>query len=313
MILYNEQLRILYDMVCRKQHLEKMRQELTEQKDVLTETVSELNEARLKEQADVEKLEGGSLSAFFYNVIGKMDEKLTKEREEAYAAAVKYDAAVRELQKVEADLQKNESDLNSFGNCEEQYEELLALKKERMKTTGHWAAENIFEFEQRLTYLNNQERELEEALEAGAAAEKRVEDVLGCLSGAEKWGTFDLLGGGVLADAMKYSKLDDAQLLIEDLQNRLRCFKTELADVTIDTEMNIKIDGFLQFADYFFDNLFTDWTVMEKIHNSQLQVENTGDQIESVMEKLKEMKEQVQIQKKTVQEKLDELVVQISI
>lgn len=313
MILYNEQLRILYDMVCRKKHLEKMRKELTEQKYLLSGNVTELNKVRLEEQADVDKLEGGSLAAFFYNVIGKMDEKLTKEREEAYLAKVKYDAAVKEFEKVKEELLKNKEELNKLGNCVEQYEELLELKKERMKTTGHWAAEKIFEFEQKLTYLDNEERELNEALEAGEAAEKFTEDVLDSLSSAESWGTFDVLGGELIADAVKYSKLDDAQMLIEGLQDQLRRFKTELADVTIDSEMDVKVDGFLQFADYFFDNLFTDWMVMDKIRNSQQQVENTADQIRSVMEKLLEMKDQVQIQKKSIQEKLDELVVQTNI
>lgn len=313
MILYNEQLRILYDMVCRKQHLEKVQEELMLQKNMLSVNVKKLKESCKKEQADVERLEGGSLSAFFYNVIGKMDEKLTKEREEAYAAKVKYDAAVKELQKVEEDLRKNESDLNELGDCEKQYEELLEVKKERMKTTGHWAAEKILELEQRLTYLDNQKRELDEAMEAGEAASALTEDVLNSLSSAESWGTFDILGGGIIADAMKYSDLDEAQMLIENLQDQLRRFKTELADVTIDSEMNVKIDGFLQFADYFFDNLFTDWAVMDKIRNSRLQVENTGDQIQSVMEKLSEMKDQVIVQREAIQEQLEKLIVQVNI
>jgi len=313
MILYNEQLRILYDMVCRKQHLEKVQEELMQQKNMLSVNVKKLKESCKKEQADVERLEGGSLSAFFYNVIGKMDEKLTKEREEAYAAKVKYDAAVKELQKVEEDLKKNESDLNELGDCEKQYEELLEVKKERMKTTGHWAAEKILELEQRLTYLDNQKRELDEAMEAGEAAGALTKDVLNSLSSAESWGTFDILGGGIIADAMKYSDLDEAQMLIENLQDQLRRFKTELSDVTIDSEMNVKIDGFLQFADYFFDNLFTDWAVMDKIRNSRLQVENTGDQIQNVMKKLSEMKDQVIVQREAIQEQLEKLIVQVNI
>lgn len=313
MILYNEKLRILYDMVCRKKHLDCVHEELIVQKETLMEHVRSLKEAGLKEQADVEKLEGGSLKAFFYNVIGKMDEKLTKEREEAYAAAVKYDAAVKELEKVEEDLEKNEKELETFDGCEAEYEELLAKKKDILKDSGHWAMEKIFEFERRITYLNNQERELEEALEAGAEADKLVEEVLDCLNSADSWATFDIFGGGFISDAVKYSHLDDAQNLIEDLQEQLRRFKTELADVTIDSELNVQIDGFLQFADYFFDNLFTDWAVMEKIRNSQLQVENTGDQIRRVLEKLGQMKEEVQRQKAEACEKRDALVVQVNI
>uniref|UniRef100_UPI0040572F2D hypothetical protein n=1 Tax=Acetatifactor sp. TaxID=1872090 RepID=UPI0040572F2D len=70
-----------------------------QQKD-LTAKVTELEKRKQKEQTDVERLECGSLAAFFYNVIGKMDDKLTKEKQEAYEAAVKYDVAYRELQSV---------------------------------------------------------------------------------------------------------------------------------------------------------------------------------------------------------------------
>lgn len=313
MILYNEKLRVLYDMVCRKKHLEKLHEDLLTQKSTLQDEVERLKTASIKEQTDVDKLEGGSLASFFYNVVGKMDAKLTKEREEAYAAAVKYDAAAKELEQVEEDLHKNEEELESLQGCEAEYEELLAQKKEAMKNSDHWAMEKVFEFEQRLTYLNNQERELEEALEAGSEAESLIEQVLDSLSSAESWGTFDLFGGGFIADAIKYSKLDDTQKLIEDLQQLLRRFKTELADVTIDSEMNVQIDGFLQFADYFFDNLFTDWAVMDKIHSSKLQVENTRDQILSVQDKLRVLKDGVKTQRENVQAKLDELVVQVNI
>jgi len=88
--------------------------------------------------------------------------------------------------------------------------------------------------------------------------------------------------------------------------------KREL-DEAIDSEMNVKIDGFLQFADYFFDNLFTDWAVMDKIRNSRLQIEDTADQIQSVMEKLSEMKNQVIVQREAIQEKLEKLIVQVNI
>lgn len=313
MILYNEKLRVLYDMVCRKKHLESVCAELIVQRSSLLDNVSKLKEISLKEQADVDKLEGGSLTLFFYNVIGKMDEKLTKEREEAYAAAVKYDAAAKELQEVEESLQKNEKELESLQGCEAEYEELLAQKKEAMKNSGHWAMEKVFEYEERIAYLDNQDRELDEAMEEGQTAESIVNRVLDSLGSAESWGTFDLLGGGLIADAIKYSNLNDAQSLIEDLQIQLRRFKTELADVTIDSELNVQIDGFLQFADYFFDNLFTDWAVMDKIHNSQLQVERTKDQIQNVLHKIRVMKEEVSEQREEAQGKLDELVVQVNV
>ena len=313
MILYNDQLKVLYDMVCKKEHLRIKYEELLEQRSLRRNEVAKLKEASIKEQLDVEKLEGGSLAAFFYNVIGKMDEKLTKEKEEAYAAAVKYDAAEKELKKIEEELVEKESELADLHGCEEQYEELLALKKERMKSLGHWAMEKVLEYDQRMTYLENQNRELDEAIAVGNDALDLTEQVLESLDDAENWGTFDLFGGGFVADMMKYSKLDDAQCLVEGLQHQLRCFKTELSDVTIDSEMNVQIDGFLQFADYFFDNLFTDWSVLLRIQKSKEQVEHTMDQIEELLEKLQMMKEKAGEERVELQAKLDELVVQVEV
>ena len=44
MILYNGQLKILYDMVCRKEHLKVKYEELIEQKSVLQEEVDKFLE-----------------------------------------------------------------------------------------------------------------------------------------------------------------------------------------------------------------------------------------------------------------------------
>ena len=41
-----------------------------------------------------------------------------------------------------------------------------------------------------------------------------------------------------------------------------RRFKTELADVEITADLQITVDGFLKFADFFFDGLFTDLSLI---------------------------------------------------
>ena len=86
-----------------------------------------------EEQADVDRLEGRSLAAFFYNVVGKMDEKLTQERQEAYAARVRYDAAARELAGSEEDLARCHAELEELDGCEERYAALLREKTRRSR------------------------------------------------------------------------------------------------------------------------------------------------------------------------------------
>ena len=89
---YDQQLQKLLAQCARKRRLEASAAELRRQRDTYAARAEELEQTMQEEQADVDRLEGRSLAAFFYNVVGKMDEKLTQERQEAYAARVKYDA-----------------------------------------------------------------------------------------------------------------------------------------------------------------------------------------------------------------------------
>ncbi|HWP50129.1 MAG TPA: hypothetical protein VN626_00395 [Clostridia bacterium] len=63
--------------------------ELYTQRETLRAKADVLRKEKVDEQDDVDRLECHSLTAFFYGVIGKMDEKLDKEREEAYNTADK--------------------------------------------------------------------------------------------------------------------------------------------------------------------------------------------------------------------------------
>ena len=111
---YDQQLKELLAQCARKKKLEASAAELRRQRDTYAARAEELKEAMREEQADVDRLEGRSLTAFFYNVVGKMDEKLTQERQEAYAARVRYDAAARELAGAEEDLARCQAELEEL-------------------------------------------------------------------------------------------------------------------------------------------------------------------------------------------------------
>ncbi len=293
MAYFDEQLQQLQEQIARAKQLEAMTKELHSQRDSLSAQVQQMEKIKLDEQADVDRLEGRSLASFFYNVVGKRDERLDKERQEAYAARVKYDAAARELWAVEDELQRYKAELAGLFGCENKYIKVLNEKAEAVKAAGGAAAEEILRLEERLLSLEHQRKELQEAVSAGTAALSTAKQVLSSLDSAEGWGTWDLLGGGLLSDLAKHSHLDEAQKLIEGLQSQLRRFKTELADVTIQANLQVNIDGFLRFADYFFDGLFADWAVMDKIGRAKEQVEQTKNQIEIVLSRLDAMLENV--------------------
>lgn len=292
MTYYDEQLYTLQAQCLRKKKLEATLAELTGQQKAMTGQVEELAQIMAEEQEDVDRLEGRSLSALFYGLVGKKEEKLTKEQREAYAARIKHDAAARELARVEDDLDRCRSELEGLQGCEDRYQSLLAEKTQAVKQLGGQVSADILRKEERIARLESEKKELREAMDAGKAALDTTDQVLSSLDSAEGWGTWDIFGGGLIADMAKHSHLDDAQSAVEHLQARLRTFKTELADVTIHADFQVNIEGFLRFADYFFDGLFVDWAVLDRIHQSQDQVKETRNQICGVLNQLQLLMDQ---------------------
>lgn len=289
----DEALKSLQRQTLEKKRLDARLRELYAQRETLQKQTEGLELARQKEQADVDRLEGRSLAAFFYHAVGRLDEQLDKERQEAYAAQVKYDAAARELAAVEADTASCEVRLSQLEGCEQRYETALAEKAAALRESGSAAAQELLDAEARIADLEGQLREIREAADAGEAALNAADQVLETLDSAEGWSTWDVVGGGLLADLAKYEDLDNAQEQVEQLQEKLRQFKTELADVTIEAELQVSVDGFLRFADVFFDGLFADLAVMEHINDSQKKIRNTQKEIQAVLDRLTAMRKEI--------------------
>ena len=310
MTYYDEELQTLQKQLARKKHLQALLKELHSQRAELEQRVSELKAVMDKEQSDVERLEGRGLTALFYGIVGKKEEKLDEQRREAVTARAKYDVATQEMDLVLRRISRYEEELVSYDKVEMRYAYALKQKVQLLKSTATPVSEKILQYEEQLSNLENQKREINEAISAGTKAKNIANQVLSELDDAEGWGTWDLLGGGLISDLAKHSSLDDAQEEIEHLQVQLRRFKTELADVTIRAEMQVNIDGFLRFADYFFDGLFADWAVLDKIEESQAEVKNIISQIQAVLDKLASMLSRAENEQKSVQAKLDAFVVE---
>lgn len=307
---YREELKELQGQAARKKHLEAKLSELNGQQGDLQKKVQELDAIQKKEQLDVDRLEGSSLKSFFYNVVGKMDEKLTKEREEAYAAAVKYQAAARELEAVEYGIRQSEEELGRLAGCEEKYEALLSETAAAAKRSGGAVAEAVLKKEEQLGELENQRREIREAIEAGEAARGVVKKVLAHLVEAEDLSTWDMFGGGLFVDFAKHDELDAAQHQIEKLQIELGKFKAELADVAVEANLKVNLDDFSRFADVFFDGLFMDWQVADEISASLTSVRNIQSQIELAMGKLETMLVQADEDEARLKKELTEVLLQ---
>ena len=310
MINYDNDLIQLQQKVALKKQLEAKLNDLRNQRKVFDKKVIELRVEHRSEQEDVEKLEGRSLANYFYQLFGKLDEKLSEERREASAAKVKLDAAERELAAVDCEIEEIQSQLQELYGCEQDYAAALEAKRNVVKSSGTPTAAQILELEERIAFLESQKKEIREAISAGYSALGTADSVLSELEDADGWNTWDMLGGGgIITHMAKHSHLDEAQEKVEQLQGKLRRFKTELADIDIHADMQVSIDGFLRFADYFFDGLFADWAVGDKISESLSSVQRVKGQISSALSKLESMEENANREIQSLNAKIEELIV----
>ena len=300
----------LRERIARKRKLSTEISALEDQRASLATRVQQLKEETYQEQLDVDKLENFTAAKLFAQIMGNLDERLEKERSELYAAALRYDSARQELHAVEADLAARREELSLLGNCEAEYDRLLeARARELRQDPQSPAARRLLALEERQAQLTSREKELQEAIQAGYDALSDISSIESALSSAEGWGTWDVFGGGLISDMAKYSHLDDAQRQINGLQRSLSRFRTELADVDIRTGIQIEVDSFLRFADYFFDNIFTDWAVLDRIRHTQSQIHEVDGSVRTILSRLERDLEQCRRDRQVVQQELKDFLV----
>ena len=309
MAYFDGRLKELHRQKLQKKRLQAMEIELERQRAEAAKKAAELNEIKKKEQADVDKLEGKTFKALFATLAGTKEEKLSQERQEAYAAAMKYDAAQRDLQGIMHDLEICKIELENIEGIEAEYEHLLEERKNSIKQEASRRANEVLVLEKQMEDLSHEIVELEEALDVGYRAFDVVEKILNELNEAHNLAEWDTFTDSFFVDMQKHEHLHTAQDLIQDLRNELRRFKTELADVSVEGDIQIEMDDFSEFADWFFDNIFTDWEIKDKIVNSLSQADDTRNQITSTINLLKDMRDERMKQRIELEEDLEAVIV----
>lgn len=262
------------------------------QKNLSDEKVSEekLYRQLVKEKEDLNKLEGLSLTALFYTLLGRKEQQLDKEQQEYLAAKLKYDEVKENVEAIEAEVKKYKAELKILGNPEPDYERLLKAKELMLLETDGDKARRLMEISEEEARLFQWDKELRQALQAGQEVVNSLRKLRNELQSAGGWGTFDMLGGGLLATSVKHSKINNAKAQVHKVQRQMHLFLRELADVQINTKINIDIGGLAKFADYFFDGFIIDWIVQSKINDSLAQ---TNRQLEGVKRIIKKLKSQL--------------------
>ena len=254
---------------ARRKQLTAQIEELYRQRGERQAKVEETAAIFRKEQDDVDKLEKGGLRALLLSLTGDKEERLDQERREAMAAKCQYEQARSDLDYLERKLSDLIREREGLLSAPSQLEDLWEEKAQLVKSMGGPRGERLVALDREQTELLHQQKELREAISAGENAKRLLGQVQDDLDSARSWGTWDMLGGGLVATMAKHDRLDSAQSSIRAAQRALSDFRTELADVGRLEVPSIQIGEFATFADYFFDNIFSDWYVQSSIKKAQ--------------------------------------------
>lgn len=306
-MIYYEEVQKYEKQVARKRYIKPRLPELKNKQWELEKIVKDLEKKKISEDKDVERMEGHSLAAFLYTVIGKYDQVLDKERKEAYEATTKYKVAFAELEAVEKDIHQMEHDLECFANAEKNYDEALHNWMNEVASTSFSEeySKEIRGYQRKLGEIQSHKKEIKDGKIAAENAIATTELILSGLDNAHSWGIYDtFLGGGLLADVVKYDQIDQVEHDMQRLHIQLYNLQKELKDIKIEGHIEALASSDSRFVDIFFDNIFSDWQIMGEIKRTKESAEAMLSQLNDVAKKIELMEVAVSEEEAKVKEQL---------
>lgn len=158
--------------------------------ETLRQTAGELEKRLRREQqnlayenSDVEELEGKTLKALFYTVIGKKEERRMREEDEADAARLQCERTQAELDTVNARIKRVEIELRSIKRAEADYRKFARDLSARIKAVEpHMTEADAMT----LTTLNGEIAEQDQKLEYYARVSEAGEALCRCIVSVEE-------------------------------------------------------------------------------------------------------------------------------
>ena len=129
-------------------------------------------------------------------------------------------------------------------------------------------------------------REVDEAIRAGERALDSLREAKAKLNSARNWGIYDILGGGMISSIVKHSKMSSANEWVEQANRDLKRFAKELRDVDEDG-LYVQAGSLASTLDIFFDNVFSDFIVQNRINEARAEIDRMIDRIERTVWDLK--------------------------
>ncbi|WP_214824306.1 hypothetical protein [Exiguobacterium sp. s28] len=262
-----------------------------------------------KEQRDVYDLDSFSLVNAWRKLRGTFNEQKTIELEEAARAELKlreHEAMVDELGLERRDLYET---FETYNGIDAEWETFVKEKEAHLKQDPE-VKETLYRLTKQQVETNEVLIEYKEAISAGHTARTAISRTLKHLDSAKGWSTYDtFFGGGLIATAMKHDAIDASERKMHELQAALERFSRELVDVKgVVSGLQIERGSLIQFADYFLDDIFSEWTMHGRINDSLDKVNGLDREIAKLIEKMTREVERLERQLEEIEAKRKQLI-----
>ncbi|AWE07856.1 hypothetical protein DCE79_10860 [Lysinibacillus sp. 2017] len=253
--------------------------------------ITHFNQELASARKDLNKLEEYSFVNLFREWSGKKDELIEQNLDRVAVTELKLVESQLTYEDLQDDLVDIIHKLNAI-NEEFVVKELDRLdRKKQLYIMQHapLIADKLTEIMEQELLCKQLIVEIGEAIDAGNKALSTLTDAGSSLHQASNYSTWDtFLGGGFMATALKHEKLDESNSQLHLAQIALQRFSNELLDVKDmrNDAIQIDTDGFVKFTDYFFDNIFTDWSIHSKISTSMNQISRVQDDVSNTIQLL---------------------------
>lgn len=254
--------RITISLEEKNQELEKLHIELKALKDRVK-----------KEGKDVEKLEKISVANLFAIISGKKQEKLEKEELEFFNAKSELESFMLNVNSCEDLVKHYEKKLAELEGAEESYRITKdKLKEAIIQNDDTEISKRLKTLEDEFYTLKNQIREVDEVIVAGEKVLQNISKARNTLDSAENWGLYDAFGGGFFSSMVKQDRIIEAKGHIRNIEISFKEFDKELKDINMDLSDTLNLSNFDVTVDIWFDNIFTDFSVLNKIQEATKKV-----------------------------------------
>ena len=241
----------------------------------------------------LDKLDGFSFMNMIRTWTGQQDELRAEKIDKAAVLELK----INEAKKMQADLTADRTQVThklaqiDTQALQQTLQHIHAKKKGYLQIHNPAQAQRLEHLAEEEMYTKQLMLEIREAEEAGEVALTKLGQAAASLHSASGYSTWDtFFGGGLIATHLKHDALDQSENYLHNAQIALQRFQNELLDIhEMSTKsLHVETDGFVKFADYFFDDIFSAWSVHSKISTAREQVSRIQDDVHNTILRLQD-------------------------